>query len=202
MENLMSPKYVRLITVLLLPAAACAQPRPFTPPRKIVVSELDGGTVETKLSAQISVNKNSSLHRKAYVLDDAESLLSVKGVTITSRYDPTALGSYKLFAGGSAIPKEPISACEIRVILFDVFGDRIETLSLTDVADHNSAFGLENNNWRATESQVGAFLTSVAFVAKVRAASGVVWNFEPTAIQSELAKIRFAIKSEELSATK
>lgn len=120
-----------------------AVPLAFAPPAESqTASRGDGGPVQTNLGFGIVLNKSSSLHRVWVTVHDPERMKvalddgygGATGVRTIyesgdSRY---ARGQYQYEALASISPgSESISAFEVRYIVFDIWGDRIRTLSAT-----------------------------------------------------------------------
>jgi hypothetical protein len=166
------------------------------------VKQLDDGSVTVDLGYNIKLNKNSTLHRIAYVVNDPLCVVQLSGVGFQTK--PGFAGSsegYRFVSTGDAIPTEAISVVEIRSVIFDVFGNHITTLSNTDIADHakNDVISLRTNGaWYGTGTEVTRFLTSVTFVARVRKASGVIWRYDAKSVQNELGKIQLSISADDL----
>ena len=158
------------------------------PPAKAqTTSRTDGGSIQTSLGFGIVLNKSSSLRRVWVTVHDPERVgISLDGDgggntgvrTIyeagDSRY---ARGEYQYEASASVSPvAEPISAFEVRYIVFDIWGDRIKTLSATEIVD--MVPGAKQSfewNWRLfSENEASEYYASLGYVAQVRTASGVV----------------------------
>jgi hypothetical protein len=143
-----------------------------TPPG-FSVSKADGGPVRTDLGYGIAVNKGSTLHRQALTVHDARIGAQLNGeATVQTVYTDR---DYQLKATFSVLPTEPISAIEVRFILFDVFGGRMKILSTTEVMDLPAGqVKALDARWPTYENEVSEFLASLAFVAKVRTQTGQV----------------------------
>ena len=168
-------------------------------PMQVTVS--DGGSVVTDLGYEIQVNKGSSLHRSFVTINDPAAPLTLQNVGVATKY---AGNRYDFRATGALLPREPIQAVEVRIVLFDVFGGRMKTLSATHVTDLQAQpVVIERwGTWYAWENDVSEFLTSVAFVANVRTASGHVWHFNDKRVGEELAKLNLKVTSGSLEPTK
>lgn len=170
--------------------------------QKIDVATADGGSVVTDLGYNIKVNKNSTLRRNWVVLNDPGCPAQINGAGITTAYGDR---EYLYRQVGTLVASEPVTAIEIRYVLYDIFGGHLKTLSATSVADTAAGIPVqlsETGRWRAWENEVSELLTVVAFVAQVRSADGKVWRHEEKAISDELAKIRLAAGSGVLDPSK
>jgi hypothetical protein len=103
-----------------------------TPPRTLDVSIAEGGSVVTDLGYGVQVNKGSSLQRRFVTINDPSAPVALQNVGIRTTF---ASDRYDFQASGALLPSEPIQAVEIRIVLFDMFGGRMKTLSATHVAD-------------------------------------------------------------------
>lgn len=155
---------------------------------KLEVETLDGGSVITELSHDIKVNKNSSLHRKWVVINDAYCPVRIEKSGIATRYGGTysAMG-YFYSARGNIQTKEPIQAIEIRFVLYDVLGNYMDTLSTRIIEDiETDGVRKLTGSWDAWESQVSELLSVVSFVAQVRTTSGEIWKCNTQSIEKQL----------------
>src|ERR1017187_2345598 len=115
-----------LITGLLV-VAACFYSRgqtkpeaaPAMPTRPLEVSEIDGGSASTSEYGTV-LNKDTSLHRKCYILNDHSSPLQLSGAGVT------VAGANTFVLKGDATTSAEISAIDVVAMLFDLWGDRSE----------------------------------------------------------------------------
>jgi len=169
----------------------------FSYSQTIKVTSMNCGGVITELSYDIKVNKNSSLQRSCLTFNDPSCPVQLSDAGIVSKYD-TYDKDYEFTAQGSLSSTEKIAAIEIRLLLFDVFGEHIKTLSSTQVADipANTSSNINTGGgWRAWENEVRGYLTSIAFVAQVRTSAGTVWRFNEKAISGEILKTHLKMLS-------
>lgn len=160
---------------------------------------VDGGSIVVELGYGIKLNERSSLHRKAYVINDSLAPLTLSDFTLSIGYKDR---SYVVRTAGTASVNDNVSALEIRILLFDVFGEHLKTLSATSIADRRTGTsiltGNEDWSWFLSSTEAQDAMTSVAFVARARQASGGIWNFDEAAIIGELKKLSIARSAEEL----
>ena len=145
------------------------------------ITESDGGSVVTKLGYGIKVNDGSTLQRHWYVLNDPSAPAQLTNAGINTVYRESSIGGdYKYVPVGNITALKPISAYEVRFLLFDVFGDHMETLSGTTLVDLTGDRSIaKDGTWRAWENQVSEMLTVIAFVARVRRADGRALGIRP-----------------------
>ena len=113
-----------LLLIILLASPALAQP--------IDVKTTDGGSVATELGYGIKINKNSTLRRSWVVLNDPSCPIQLFNAGINTQYSDS---NYNYVPTGSVKTSKAITALEIRYLLYDVFGNHMKTLSITEVAD-------------------------------------------------------------------
>jgi hypothetical protein len=156
----------------------------------------DGGPVITELGYNIKVNKDSSLHRSFVTINAPACPAQLTGAGVTSKY-----GSNNYAFSGTGTP---ITAFEIRLVLFDMFGGRLKTLSGTHVVDLGASAPFELSkagSWYASGNEVSELLTVAAFVANVRTAAGKVWHFNDKRVTDELVKLNLKITAGALEPT-
>jgi hypothetical protein len=169
-----------VLSVVMIPVGGVAQ---------VEASRVDGGSVITDLGFNIRINAESALNRTWVVLNDPSSPVSLEGVGVSTIYEDRA---YRYQPSGVITTSEAITAVQIRVVLYDVFGNHIKTLTGTEVRDlplGSELAASDIGTWRAFEPEVIRFLTAVSFVAGVRTASGAVWRYDEDAIVDQLRRI-------------
>jgi hypothetical protein len=169
---------------------------------KLEVSSLDGGPVTTSLGYGVTVTKDSSLHRQWFVTNDPSCPASLAAAGINTAYTSR---EYSFTPSGTLTAKEPISAFEVRFMIFDVWGDHMKTLSGTELRDvaPGSPFQLASTgSWRAWENDVSDYLTSVGFIAHVRTAAGRAWSADSRAVLREVEGVKLRLTQEQLEPAK
>jgi hypothetical protein len=161
------------------------------------ISEEDGGGVAVRTASGL-LNQDSSLKRRFFVVADTNSPAGIEHAGIYSRLDEKEKVDYFL-PFGTVSPKQAISAVEVRFVLFDVWGERIRTLSSTRLVDSSTHVDLRGTNkWMALESEVGQLVTVVSFVARIRTADGDVWTFDPNRVASRIEGLGLNVAPPEL----
>ena len=125
----------------------------------------------------VVLNEKSTLTRMHYVIDVPgipAKLSEVAGINTTYSDRRYIWESTK----DDVTVSEAVTALEVRFLLIDVFGDRIATLSATEVADI-PADGQLYPNWRwnvrfDSEADAKSMHTTFGWVAQVRKADGTV----------------------------
>jgi hypothetical protein len=170
------------------------------------VADLDGGSVVTDLGYKIRLNEGSSLHRHWIVINDPSAPVKLAGVGVKAAYHAESYGGeYRYLPAGTASPKVPIQAIETRLMLFDVWGQHLKTLSSTEVKDFpaNSTIDLSKvGNWRTFENEASEMLSVVSFVANVRLEDGTIWTMDTKKILGEVGRIKIRLSENDLTPEK
>ncbi len=167
----------------------------------LVVQEMAGGSMVTNLGYGIQVNKGSTLQRRWFIINDANSPIQLSSTGVQTKYESRQYsGDYKYEPSGTAAASHALSAYEIRFLLFDVWGEHMQTLSLTKVSDVNGSFGLSDaGSWRAWESDVRELETVVSFVAHAKTVDGRIWTYDPNKLLRELERVKVKLTEKELN---
>lgn len=148
----------------------------------------DGGSV-------VDINEGSSLHYSWITLNDADAPIQIEdtGIVVTRILET-------FFSKGFLVSSVPITAFEIRFVLYDIFGSHMKTLSATEVIDvaTGEKFDFPNWGWGIYGNEAHEIFTVAAFVAQVRTADGEVWRYDEDAIAEELVKIQIQTTTEDL----
>ncbi len=141
------------------------------------------------------MNKGSSLTREWIVLNDSECPVQLtNSVGINTVIKDSDL---RFTLTGNINTSQPITAYQIFHVLYDVFGEHIKTLSNLGIEDINGTKSFKNkDSWYATYNQGSEYVRCVSFVRKVRTKEGIIWNYDPNAINNELKKIEIIYKEE------
>ncbi len=162
------------------------------------VHEDEGGTVAVRTASGF-LNQDSSLKRTFYSIDDASGPAAIEHAGVFPRLDEKEKVDY-LLPFGTVSPKEAISAVEVRYVLFDVWGERIRTLSSTRLVDSSTHVDFRaSNRWMALDSEVGQLVTVVSFVARVRTAEGSLWTFDPNRMASRMESLGLNVAPPDLT---
>jgi len=216
----MTSEAIKRLAILLLPAVlslSCDsqkdQPKPKSepaPPKaasestrpQLVIERTEGPEVKTTLGYGIVLNKGSSLKREWFVVRDPDAPVQIDGLTgIRVRYNSGerySSGNFEYNATYSIIPKEPVSAVEVRFVVFDVFGRLVRTLSSTEVEDAAAKKEFKAG-WRVwSENEASEAFASVAYVAQVRTSAGRVYEANSAAVLEQVRKVSKRITEADL----
>ena len=100
------------------------------------VRQEDGGRVAVRTASGF-LNQGSSLKRTWYVIDDQKAPAGLDHAGVFPRLDEKEKLQY-IMPVATVTPKQAISAVEMRYVLFDVWGQRLRTLSVTQLADSST----------------------------------------------------------------
>ena len=90
-------------------------------------------------------------------------------------------------------PSAPLSAYEVRFLLFDIFDSLLTTFTIREVNDHDIDARIPlAATWGAGRSDVEVFLTVVAYVAQARTQDGAVWRYDKNEIAYSTLEIGLA----------
>jgi len=194
-----------LIAGLLVANCVCSSgqtkpaptPAPATPTRALDVTEIDGGNIANAEYGTV-LHKNTSLHRKWYVLNDRTCPVQLTGAGVT----PVSNTAFLL--KGDATTSAAISAIDVVAVLFDLWGDHLMNLDMLKVTDlgSNATFPLSDpdSKWLADEHTVKEYLTSATYVRRVRLTDGKIWLADMAAVLHQITDAQLKVSKEELEA--
>ena len=144
------------------------------------VTRSSGGSIRTHLGYGIVVNKESSLEREWVVVNDNNLPLRIIGnAGVKTFYERGegrySQGRYNYAANVTLEATASLSAFEIRLITFNVWGDRVKTLSASMVMDVKQG-EKRTHNWKwnvFSENEVSECFASITYVATVRTVTDV-----------------------------
>ena len=149
------------------------------------IVRFDAGAMRTDLGYGIALNNESTLKREGIAIIDPRlpATLNDSARVFTTYGDRT----YKYAALVSVTAVEPLTAVEVRFLVFDVFGDRVRVLSMTEVADipagMTKKFVPEWNVY--SENEAEDHYASIGYVARVRTQAGKVIDADLTPVLAE-----------------
>jgi hypothetical protein len=194
-------KLIKILTpifsLLIISFNAYSQPQ-------LDLKEFDGGSVITNLVSGIQVNKDSTLKRKWFVINDNTCPIQLNNSGINTGFKNSEL-SYYYWVSGRFEAKTAISAYEVRFILFDVWNEYLTTLAGTNIKDLTTfdKYLLGDSwSWFASENDVSELYTVVSFVAHVRTPDGSVWIYNNDGIAEQIKSIKIQFDKEYLSLPK
>lgn len=159
-----------------------------------------GGSIQTPLGYNIILNQGSSLEREWLTVHDPASPLALPGtIGIKTTYvSERSVGTYEYAAIFAAEASEPIVAFEIRFLLFDVWGNHLTTLSMTEIVDFVGPKEM-SGTWKVySENEVSKYYASIAFVARARTKGGRVFEANLAPVLEEARKLSRKFSPENL----
>lgn len=189
-------KQFAILAGLVLSASAVA----------VETKQFDGGPITTDLGYSIVLNKGSGLHRTWFVINDPQLPLQFDGQTgiRTVFVSERSSGEYRYTADYKVTSSEAVVAYEVRYVVFNVFGERLKTLSATNIKDiDEQGSSSEQSKWRVwSENEAAEYYASVAYIANVRTKSGKVFQANTAAVLAEVQKISSKVTKEQLEPDK
>jgi hypothetical protein len=178
------------ILALTTPFEAEAQ----TPAKKpeVVATKAPGGSIQTKLSEDIVINKQSTVTREWIALHDPSvpaDLVGTPGVTTVYK-DRGRSGEYQYEANVSVQAKAGLAAVEVRFLVFDVWGQHVRSLVSDEVADIPAGTTKDvSPEWRVlSENEVSRHYASIAYISRVRTQDGRVFEADTASVVREAQK--------------
>lgn len=158
------------------------------------VTRSSGGSIKTKLSYGIVLNKESSLEREWITIHDNSipaDLVGTVGVkTIYESGGRYSNGKYMYKASYTVKVKDALTAVEVIFLTFDIWGNHIRTLSTTEIIDLNAGEKRTfDTMWILySENEASEYYASIAYIAQVRTKAGRVIKADPKIIIEEARK--------------
>jgi len=103
--------------------------------------------------------------------------------------------SLRMVLNGQIRTRAAISAADIRVATFDLFGNHMAThqkLIIEDIGADDLSL-LTGPIGSTSEKEVKVLHTTFAFVAQVRLADGTVWKYDPLDVARALYKLQIRV---------
>jgi hypothetical protein len=158
---------------------------------QLVVSKRRGGdfVVDYEYLGRRKVAE-TSLKREWVVINDPSfpvQLSDSAGIVVRYKADP---GGYRWTANYTMTTSSAISAVDVRFVLLDVWGDRLETLSDASVVDVSGPSSKRQSaEWSLyPENEMASYFVSIAYVARVRMQDGRIYAAHLDSILEEIRK--------------
>ena len=135
----------------------------------------------------ITMNEGSTMQRESIVLNVPDSPIRFVSASLSFDFEDRRF-RYNVAAQVEAAV--PITALEVRHVLFDVFGEHVKNLSDTEAKDITPGDHSLSGTWNILrENEVTEHLTTVSYVAQARLADGRVWEFDSDALSAALGSL-------------
>jgi hypothetical protein len=159
----------------------------------IEVTHASGGSIRTTLSANIVLNSDSSLTREWVAIKHANLPVKLRGTPgVVTRYESGerySTGSYEYSATVELDVVEPLVAIEICFLTFDVWGEHVRTLSLSEIKDFKVGLNKLTGSWHIySENETSEFYASIAYIARARTKDGRVMVGDRVPVIAEAKK--------------
>ena len=172
-----------LASLVLLAAASPSQTAP-------TVTHDTGGPIQTPMGFGIVLNKESSLSREWIAVHDPALPADLEGTPgIKTKFD-LKKEQFTYFCEYTVEAKEPLTAIELRVLTFDIWGNHAKSLSATEVVDVPVGQRKFTGEWYVLgENEASEEYASIVYLARVRTASGRVVEADPSRVLEEARKL-------------
>lgn len=144
------------------------------------------------------LNERSTLSRKAVILNDAKCPAFIEELDAS----PVGGKEWRMVLNGQIRTRSPITAADIRIASFDLFGNHLSTqqkLLIEDIPADGVAL-VTGPIGSTSEKEVKVLHTTFAFVAQVRLANGSVWKYDPLDVARALYKLQIRVDPGRLEA--
>jgi hypothetical protein len=159
---------------------------------QLKIDKKEGSSVVIKLSTGIKVNDGSTLKKEYIIINDTNCPIQMVDVGIETSY---AASEFSFNPIGLLKSKEPIVAYEVVHLIYNVFGEHMESLSNTEIIDFEGEKNFSRySSWYASENNVGEYLICISYVSNVRTKSGKIWHYNFKALKEQLNKIEFTFE--------
>lgn len=157
----------------------------------ITFTRASGGSIQTILGYGIIVNKESSLTREWIAMHDTGfpvDLVETPGI-VTAYEQNRVSGDYRYKTNFMIDVKESISAIEIRFLTFDIWGQHVRNLSLSEIRDVRPGQIKLSGEWNLySENECSDYYASIAYISRIRKANGQVIASDPSPVIQEAKK--------------
>ena len=138
-----------------------------------------GGAIRLPLGRGMVLNKESSIERIWITVHESVMPVEFKNaVGIKTNYTLRGdIGDYEYSAVLHLTARQPISAIEVRFMLFDIWGQNNRNLVVTEILDLAPGITKEfNPKWRiSAEGEAVQHYASIAYISRVRTKDGKVF---------------------------
>ena len=153
------------------------------------------GTFTFKGAYKIMYNEGSSLEKTTILFNVPSCPVQIKTNSINFVWDGTR--SYNYEAKTEFTVNTEIGAFQIIYATYDIFGLHMKNLSNTEAKDYTTGSYSISGKWSSYGNDTSEFLTSVAYIKKVRFKDGTQWVSNDDAIVQELTALNLEKKIED-----
>lgn len=189
-------KYIAATALMLIAGSAHAQTATVTP----------GGAIRLPLGRGIVLNKESSIERIWITVQDPIMPVEFKSAVgiKTNHIFGSDIGDYEYSAVLQLTARQPVSAVEVRFMLFDIWGQNKRNLVVTEILDMAPGITREfNPKWRiSAEGEAAQHYASIAYISRVRTKDGKVFAANGEFILEQARKFSAQFKEVDLESNK
>jgi hypothetical protein len=165
-----------------------------------------GGPIRLPLGRGIFLNKESSIERIWITVQDPVMPVEFKNAVgiKTNHTFRGDVGDYEYSAIVQLAARQPISAIEVRFMLFDIWGQNSRNLVVTEVLDLAPGITKElTPKWRIlSEGEAAQHYASIAYISRVRTKDGQVFAANGEYIIEQARKFSAQFKEVDLEPNK
>lgn len=174
--------------------------------QSLLITKGSGASMKVELGYGITLNKESSLSREWYIVNDPRLPLQLESGYAAPKYvSKSGRGDYRYDATYTvAVGNQGVRAYEVRFLVLDIFGERQRLLSSSVVKDISAeGNSTENPQWNLfSESDASTAYYSIAYIATVRTESGQILRANMTDVLREIQKISGQITASDIKPEK
>ena len=174
--------------------------------QSLLVTKGGGASMKVELGFGIALNKESSLSREWYIINDPRLPLQLESGHAAPKYvTKSGRGDYRYDATYTvAAANQGVRAYEVRFLVLDIFGERQRLLSSSVVKDISAeGKSTENPQWNLfSESDASTAYYSIAYIAAVRTESGQIFRANMADVLREIQKISGQITASDIKPEK
>lgn len=182
------------LSALALAGTSHAQP--------LTITKGNGASMKVELGYGIALNKESSLSREWYIVNDPRLPLQLESGSAAPKYvSERGRGDYRYDASYTvAAGNQGVRAFEVRFLVLDVFGERQRLLSASVVTDLPAeGRSTQNAQWNLfSEAAASTAYYSIAYIASVRTESGQIYRATTSDVLREIQKISGQISASDI----
>jgi len=154
------------------------------------IERSDDGPYSFSISG-VKINEGSTLKRESILFNDKACPVTLLSHSTIIEYKDRG---FRFHGETKFNVNKQIKAIEVRILLFNIFGQHMMNLKNIEPKDFPVGEASIDNEWRASDNDVGELLTSVTYVARVRYADGTQWVSNNDNLQLALSSLHLENK--------
>lgn len=150
----------------------------------------NGKPIRLDLGFGFHLNDGSSLNRDWVIVNDTSLPVRISPEGFLGADIELADRNYRYTSEFTLDVAEPVSAVRVLLVTFNVWNERVENLSLSEVADLDPGRHTVNGAWRVrSETRASEHIRTIAFVERVRLPNGQVLHADRSEVVAQAARI-------------